>query len=48
VNLKVPAAAPLWIIALGVGFSGLVGVAFGLYPSNKAARMHPIEALRYE
>jgi putative ABC transport system permease protein len=48
VNLKVPASAPIWIIALGVGFSGLVGVAFGLYPSNKAARMHPIEALRYE
>ncbi|MEJ7712759.1 MAG: FtsX-like permease family protein [Pyrinomonadaceae bacterium] len=43
-----PAYVPLWAIAVGLGISAGVGIIFGLWPAWKAARLDPIEALRYE
>ena len=43
------AAKPgLTAIGLAVGFSMLIGVFFGYYPASKAAKMDPIDSLRYE
>ncbi|MCZ6508109.1 MAG: ABC transporter permease [Acidobacteria bacterium] len=43
-----PAHVPLWAVLIAFGFSPRVGGFFGIYPASMAARLHPIDALRYE
>lgn len=46
--MKMPVIISFQTIALAILFSAAVGVFFGLYPANRAAKQDPIEALRYE
>ena len=44
----VPMSVPVYAVILAIGISSAVGMFFGIYPARKAARLDPIEALRFE
>jgi putative ABC transport system permease protein len=45
---SLPSVVPMWGIVLGVVTSMSVGLVFGIYPAWKAARLDPVDSLRYE
>jgi putative ABC transport system permease protein len=45
---SLPAAVPMWAALTGIVVSVGVGLFFGIWPANKAARLDPVVALRYE
>jgi putative ABC transport system permease protein len=45
---SLPTLVPLWAVILGIGVSVGIGLFFGIWPASKAARLDPVEALRYE
>jgi len=47
-GLRLRSGVPLWSAVLACAVSIAIGLGFGLYPANRAARMDPVEALRHE
>lgn len=48
VTTPMPSAVEWWSVVAGLLIASSVGIFFGIYPAMKAARLNPIEALRYE
>ena len=46
--LHMAVRVPLWAMVAAVGYCSVIGIFFGLFPANKASKLDPIEALRYE
>ena len=44
----IPAAVPFWAVAVALTMAVVTGMLFGLVPAARAARMDPVDALRYE